>query len=1089
MRKLLTLFALLMFCGVTASAQTRVLSGKVTDKDGAPVPFASIKVKGTTSGLQADAAGVYTVKAKDADVLEISSANFKTAEVAVGSQTYITTILEKTGVLTEVVVTSAFGIKRTARSVSANAQTITSDQLNTVRQTNINNALAGKVSGIQVRSQSSAALGRETNIRVRGESNAGGAASSPLYVIDGTIMPSNSDINVDDLEDITFLQGPQAAAQFGPDGANGAIVANYKKGRKGARGIGIDINTGVQFDKIYLLPNYQNSYAGGGSYDMSRFTWEPGMPELWKSLDGKYYPDYTDDASWGPRMVGQEYIPWYAWYPGTEYSGKTASLTPQPNNSRDFFNTGVTLLNNISLSKATDVTSIRVSYTNQDVKGIIPNSYLKRNNLNLSASFDLSTHWLLSTNITYLSQKSNAENDDGYSNNSTGNFNSWFHRDLDMNKLRELQYLTSPSTDVAREPVLASWNHSNPVSWDASKPNDFYKGNFWYNPYSYYNNISFVNQRDRLFGDISVTYKFNNDFSIRGTYRKQQLTTNEERTTNRLLQLSAAQSSINNSYSDPGTTPSNNGKAMYGTGQTYSNRNVVEAVAAYRKKIKDFQINANAAVEITSIKSKSVFANTLGGLTVPDLFTLSNSVQDIAYLNPRSEEKRRALFLRGDLGWKNMLFFEFVNRNDWSSALPVGSSLFSQSYGLSFVFSDLTKTYTPWLSYGKLRASYGQVPRFIGPYSLKLYYTPNSQTWDGSSLIGTPNFPDPNLRGAIASTSEFGVDLRFLKNRLGISATYYISKDIKAPINGQISGTTGVGFVLGNFGSVRKKGIDLQLNIKPIVAANFSWDFNGTFSKQFENIVTEIAPGVDQLVFAGGAAFNGISPPVTVNAVGKKWGMMYGGGVKRINGQPVLDAGGLPIKDEELVFFGSVLPDYTGGVQNSFTIFKNFIINVNIDYQVGGKFFSLSDMWGSYSGLLARTATVNDKGNSIRDRVEDGGGVKVTGVDETGKPVTHYVGAQDYFHALVDRNIFDDYIYDLTFVKLRELSFGYRIPISNLKIAKYMQSATFSVVCRNPWLIYAKTKDFDPAEINSVYGEDGQLPGTRSIGVNLKIGF
>jgi hypothetical protein len=242
-------------------------------------------------------------------------------------------------------------------------------------------------------------------------------------------------------------------------------------------------------------------------------------------------------------------------------------------------------------------------------------------------------------------------------------------------------------------------------------------------------------------------------------------------------------------------------------------------------------------------------------------------------------------------------------------------------------------------------------------------------------------------------------------------------------------------------------------------------------------------------VFAGGAAFNGITPPVTVNAVGQKWGMMYGGGVKRINGQSVLDAGGLPVKDEQLVFFGSVLPDYTGGVQSSFMLFRNFIINVNIDYQAGGKFFSLSDMWGSYSGLLARTATLNDKGNSIRDRVEDGGGIKVSGVDENGKPVTHYVGAQDYFHALVDRNIFDDYIYDLTFVKLRELSLGYRIPINNLKIGKYIQSATFSIVSRNPWLIYAKTKDFDPAEINSVYGEDGQLPGTRSIGINLKLGF
>ncbi|MFM2358529.1 MAG: hypothetical protein RLY16_522, partial [Bacteroidota bacterium] len=1057
-------------------------SGKVTDKDGAAVAFASIKIKGSKTGAQADGLGAYTIRAKEGDVLEISSANFKGVEVVVGSQQFITTQLEKTGTLTEVVVTSAFGIKRTARSVSANAQVVTSEQLNTVRQTNINNALAGKVSGIQVRSQSSAALGRETNIRVRGESNAGGASSGPLYVIDGTIMPSNSDINVDDLEDITFLQGPQAAAQFGPDGANGAIVASYKKGKKGAKGIGIDINTGVQFDKIYILPNYQNSYAGGGNYDMNRFTWQAGMPEYWKQLDGKYYPDYTDDASWGPRMNGQEYIPWYAWYPGTEYTGKTASLTPQPNNSREFFNTGVTLLNNVSFSKVTDGSNIRVSYTNQDMKGLIPTSFLRKHNFNVNASYDLSSHWLFSTTVTYLSQRSNAENDDGYSNNSTGNFNSWFHRDLDMGIMRELAGLQTP------EGVLASWNHANPSSYNPANPNTFFRGNFWYNPYAYYNNISFNNQRDRLFGDVSLTYKFNNDFSVRGTYRKQQLTSTDERTVNSILQVSAGQASINNSYVDG--TNANSGKAMFGTGQSYSNRNVYEGVATYRKKIKEFQINTNAGIEIVKISGKSVFANTLGGFSVPNFYALSNSVNPIGYTASRSEERRRAVFARGDFGYKNMLFLEFVARNDWASTLPKGKSLFSKALGTSFVFSDLTKEKLPWLSYGKIRASYGQVTRFLSPYSLSVNYALNTQTWNGNGLMGTPNtLPATGLTGALASTTEFGFDLRFLKNRLGLTVTYYIGKDEKAPISGQVSGTSGVTVILGNFGNTQRKGIDVQFNAKPIVNKNFNWDLNATFSKQLENKVTAIAPGVDQLAFSGGASFNGITPPITVNAVGQQWGMMYGGGVKRINGQPVLDAEGLPVKNDDLVYFGSVLPNYTGGVQNTFTIFKNFMVNINIDYQVGGKFFSLSDMWGSYSGLLARTATLNDKGNSIRDAVADGGGIKVTGVDETGKPVTHYVEAQNYFHSLVERNIFDDYIYDLTFVKLRELSFGYRIPVNKLKVGKHIQSATFSIVSRNPWLIYAKTKDFDPSEINSVYGEDGQLPGTRSIGVNLKIGF
>ena len=1079
---------MLMLCGILASAQTRVVSGKVTDKDGSSVPFASVKIKNTKGGVQADALGTYTIKVKDGDILEISAANFKALDVSVGSQSSITTILEKTGTLTEVVVTGAFGIKRAARATSSNAQVVSAEQLNTVRQTNINNALAGKVSGIQVRSQSSAALGAETNIRIRGESNAGGGASGPLYVVDGTVIASSNDINPDDIDDISVLQGPQAAALFGPDGANGAIVVTTRKGKKGAKGIGIDINSGIQFDKIYILPNYQNSYAGGGRTNLTRFNWEPGMPDFWKPLDGKFYPDYTDDASWGPRMTGQEYIPWYSWYPGTEYTGKTASLTPQPNNSRNFFNTGVTTLNNISLSKVTEGSSVRISYTNLDQKGLIPTSFLKKNNLNLNTSFDLNTHLVLSSNITYLTQKSNAENDNAYSNNSTGNFNSWFHRDLDMNILRELQNLTTP------DGTLASWNHSNPDGgFDAANPNAFYRGNYWYNPYAYYNNIAVNNQRDRLFGDVSLTYKINNDFSIRGTYRKQQLTTNEEIFIKDILQYSAGQASINNSYSG---AAANNGKAYYGTQQTYSNRNTYEIVGSYKKKIKDFQINTNAGLEIVKLSSKTITAGTRSGFNVPGLFALSNSKDPIDYANNRSNQKRRAVFARGDIGWKNMLFAEFVVRGDWASVLPVGQGLFTKSFGTSFVFSDLVKEQLPWLSFGKLRASYGTVTRLIDPYQLSVSYALATQSWNGNGVMGTPNtFPDKNLRGATASTTELGIELRFIKNRIGISATYYNSKDTKAPISAQVSGATGVTNLLANVGSTKRRGIDIQLNIKPIVSKNLNWEFNANFSKQLENTVTAIAPGVDQLAVSSGASFNGITPPITVNAVGKQWGMMYGGGAKMLNGQKVIETDptsanyGQYIKDQDLVFYGSVLPEYTGGVQNTFTIFKNFLINVNIDYQVGGKFFSLSDMWGSYSGLLARTAVLNDKGVPIRNAVIDGGGVKTVGVDATGKPVSFYVEAQSYFHGLVENNIFNDYIYDLTFVKVRELSFGYRIPVNKLKVGKFLQSATFSIVARNPWLVYAKTKDFDPAEIGSVFGEDGQLPGTRSVGVNLKLGF
>ena len=422
--------------------------------------------------LSADQNGAFSLNVKPGDVLEISAASFKTVEVPVGSQSVLNTVMEKGGTeLKEVVVTGAFGTKRVARSTASNVQNVSSEQLNTIRTNNINNALAGKVAGAQVRSQSAGKLGVETIIRLRGE-NSLGVGSGPIYVVDGTIIPSSNDVNPDDVEDVTVLQGPAAAALFGPEGSNGAIVMNTKRAKKGSKNIGIELNTGIQYDRVYITPNYQNDYSGGADGDLQKYVWQAGQPVAWKALNGKYYHDYSDDASWGPRIAGQEYIPWYAWYPGHERSFKTATLTRQPNNSREFYETGVTKTTNVSVSKAGENYSIRASYTNLDQKGLIPNEYLRRHTFNLNGTIDLTSRITFGANVTYIAQDRNAEIDDGYANQSSGSFNQWFHRDLDMGIMKELRYLKSP------EGFLASWNHNNPAAYSAANPVKFYNAEF-----------------------------------------------------------------------------------------------------------------------------------------------------------------------------------------------------------------------------------------------------------------------------------------------------------------------------------------------------------------------------------------------------------------------------------------------------------------------------------------------------------------------------------------------------------------------------------------------------------------------------------
>lgn len=1068
MRKFLILPWLLLSAAITFS-QGRLVTGKVTNETGAPVPFASITVKGTTTGTSATQDGTFSISTKTGDILLITSQGYVQRNINVSAGSVINVVLTtQAGNLSEVIVSAGYNTRRTQRSTVSNAQVVSNEQLNTIRQTNLNNALAGKVAGIQVRGQSTAALGRDANVRLRGEASLG--SGSLLYVVDGTVT-SSADINPDDMEDLTVLSGPSGAAIYGPQAANGVIVVTTRRAKRGQKGLGIEVNSGVQWDKLYILPNYQNVYAGGGVGNLIQFTWKAGMPDEWKALDGKFYHDYTDDASWGPRMVGQEYIPWYSWYPGSKYSGTTAKLLPQPDNGRNFYNTGITANNNISLGTAGEHNNTRFSYTNIDVKGLIPGSWLKRNTFATNASVDLGNHFVVGTNITYVTQHSQAENNDAYSNQSSGSFNQWFHRDLDMNMLRELRDLRSPLG------TLAGWNHANPTSYNPADPGAFYKSNYWYNMYSHFDNVENLSRRDRLFGDVNLTYKVNNDIKIRGAFRKNYVSTNYENKVFYILEASATQTGQ---------------RASYGTGQTFANDDRVELIATYTKKVADLSIDFLVGGEDTRITQSQLSDSTRNGLYIPDYFSLNNSIDPIGQSNTRQLEKRRALFTRGSVGWKNLLFGEITLRNDWYSTLPAkDNDIFVKSFGTSFVFSDLVKNTVPWLSYGKLRASWGEVPQAINPYQLELAYGVGADQFNGNFVMATPNqIINPAIRGAIRTTAEVGLEVRLLRNRLGLNVTYYNANTTNAPVTVQINGASGFTSSLVNAGKIAQKGFDLQLNANPIRSTHVNYNINAAFSRIIDNKVVELAPGIDQISVSGGsgASFSGIVTPSVVHQVGQQWGMLIGGGKKYIDGVPVVDASGNFVKEENKKF-GSVLPDFTGGVQNTLS-YKGFTLNVNIDYQYGGKFFSLSDMNGSYSGLLARTATINDKGNPIRDAVADGGGVKVVGITENKLPVSLYMDAQTYFHSMVSANVYDDFIYDLTFIKLRELSVGYKLPLQKWgSISKHIQSASLSLVARNPWLIYATTRDFDPSEISNTYGENGQFPGTRSIGFNLRLGF
>ena len=458
MRKIVRILALLLFFGTTVNAQTVAVQGKITDVSG-PVSNATIQEKGTKNIVQADANGMFNIRAKQGALLTISAIGHDNAEVAASSSFMNVELNSKSDELQEVMVTTAYNVKKSQRTTPFSSQVIKSEQLNVIRQPNLNNALAGKVAGVQFRGQSSAKLTDQGFLRIRG----GGSLSdvAPIYVVDGTLTNS-FDINPDDVEDITVLKGANATALFGSRAVNGAIVVTTRKGG-GKKGIGIEVNQGLMFDRAAFLPKYQNEY-GGGDGDWLTFNYVAGMPTEWQSLNGKRYRDFTDDASWGPKIDGSEYIPWYAFIPGHSKTGQTASFVAQPNNVRDFWNTGITNNTNVSFTQSNGAgQNLRVSYTNQSIRGLLPNTSSLRHNLFASLNMELGKLFTVNANITYTNQRINGEFGDGYANNSSGNFNQWFHRDLDINVLRDFSDFKTPIG------TIASWNfRRNPGAWSAA---------------------------------------------------------------------------------------------------------------------------------------------------------------------------------------------------------------------------------------------------------------------------------------------------------------------------------------------------------------------------------------------------------------------------------------------------------------------------------------------------------------------------------------------------------------------------------------------------------------------------------------------
>ncbi len=1031
-----------------------LISGKVVAETGEGLPGVNVVLKETTIGTVTDIEGKYTLEVDNEEgALVFSFIGYVTQEVNIAGRSTVDVVLSTDAKQLSEVVVTALGIRREERSLGYSVQEINTQGIDQARETNIVNSLQGRVAGVQI-AGASGNIGGSSRILIRGASSVSGN-NQPLFVVDGTPIDNSNfnseetekanggidygnaaqDLNPDDIASISVLKGPSAAALYGSRAANGVILITTKSG-KGTEGIGVSINSNTTFSKVYILPDYQNEYGGG-------------YKQVFDLYNGQPIVATQADESWGPRLDGQLVRQWYSFYPDSPEYGQMTPWVAHPDNVRNFYETGINLSNNVAITAGGEQISARISYTNLDQKGVFPYSKMKRNTLSMSTDAHITDKLTASIRFNYTRSSVNGRPVTGDyigdgAQSVQSSFNTWFQRQLDLERLKQT---TTP------DGVQRLWNLSGPEDLTP-----FY----WNNPYWELQEASNQDQRERVYGNVSLAYQLTDHLKITGW----------------------ARTDFYDDRREAWTPVGHVNISSYEENIRKVNENNFEFLAQYTRDLwlnnLSLTVNAGANRRIQSLYSNE--GKTNGGLSVPYFYTLEAS-KDRPTIKDRSEERMvNSVYGSLNLGFKDIVYLDASLRNDWSSTLPVNNnSYLYPSFAGSFVFSELLSS-KGFLSFGKIRAGWARVGNDTDPYSLYQIYEPFG------SFGSTPLFTVPNtlnnaqLKPEITTSYEAGIELAFLGGRLGIDATYYDNIATNQIIQLPVSGTSGNEFNIVNAGKVTNNGIELMLNAVPVELNNgFVWEVILNLAKN-NNEVVSLAEGQDNYQLA--------DHRVTINArVGEPYGTIVGDGFQlNEEGQRLVDSEGYYVRELGKVL-GNVMADYTGGITNSFS-FKGFNLSGLIDFQKGGDLFVGTRSVGTYSGLLTETIGLNDKGIPMRNPVSEEGGIRAEGVLESGEENTKYVEAVDFWKDISGIDEFS--VFDASFIKLRELRFGYTLP-QRLFETLPVSSVSFSLVGRNLALLYTKVPHVDPETTlgsGNVQGvENSQLPSTRSLGFNINIKF
>jgi TonB-linked SusC/RagA family outer membrane protein len=1032
--------------------------GRITNEQGEPISNANVILKRTGQGTVTNAKGEFSLHdVRSNDIIIISSIGYKTLHITPGNKTDLALVMETaTDELNNVVVT-ALGITKQKKAVGFATQELAKKDLADAREVSVANYLTGKIAGVQV-SLPASGVGGSSKVLIRGISSLSGE-NQPLYVVDGVPLDNTKyaeaqlftmgrdygdgigNINPQDIESVNVLKGPNATALYGSRGSNGVILITTKSGKAG-KGVAVEVNSNVTIDKLNLFPKLQNKYMTGYE-DINLYGGSV-------NIDGV---DYLDIPTWhyesmGPPMDGRLLVNPFVFDPSAPPT--TFKLLPQPeDNVRDFFETGVVTNNSVAFSGGTEKSSARLSVNNTTIKGIIPNHDENQQSISLRAATKVTDKLSFEGKVNYLHKKvDNAPGLGVFSQNNVVAVLAAMGRYVPMPFLKEYYERTG---EAGVWPGVGL------------------------NPYFFVNEVKNNAVRERIISFVSVKYQFTDWLTLMARSGVDQYS--ERRVEKRPVGTPG--------FNSAGNFLSN-GFLVDQTYLTKESNSDILLTASKDNLIKNF--SASLSVGGYLLKRSNRAEGWEGtNFKVPGIYHVSNA-RDVVPNYRLVNKELQSVYFSGEIGYKEYLFFNVTGRNDWSSTLGDDNySFFYPSVSTSFVFTDAFKLNSKVLTFGKVRASYALAGNDADAYLTQSGYFLNSTAYNGQSLAYPGNtIALFDLKNELKRSVEFGADLRFFGDRIGLDATFYKSNNKNQIIPITISAASGYTTKVVNAGNIENKGIEISLRATPVqLRSGFHWDLSFNYARNQSKVI-ELAPGLETFQLYGAA-------PNTIEArIGQAFGNIVGYKYRRApDGQKIVGDDGSYGRENDLSILGNVTPEWVGGLNNSFS-FKGFSLNFLIDFVQGNQITSST----RYRMIANGTAKFTEEGREHSKPLD--GVVEVK--DANGNVIkyeknTKTVDGQTYWSYRSWGDIGEEFVLDGSFVMLREVVLGYGFQPSFIKKTPF-KSLRLSLVGRNLWYIeeHMQGMGISPeTNLNTQAGATGveafTMPTTRSYGINLNLTF